>query len=92
MPTTAAATHDWYTIVSFGWYGPLTVSPPRGPWHGAEAAEEALDRWAARAGQHAGSAMAAMSIRIVGPFCSRAVAQAADISDYPDHLCSHTAA
>jgi len=85
-------THDWYTILtanSARW--PLTVHVPAGPWHGRERAEAALEHWERRAGDQAGSAVSAMSIRIAGPFCSRSIARRADISDYPEQLCHHRA-
>lgn len=79
------STHDWFTVVSFGG----NSGAPSGPWHGEEAAREALGRWQDRMGSEAGTAIAAHSIRIVGPFCTRSAAQDADISDYPRHICRH---
>lgn len=80
-------THDWFTVVSFGG----NAGAPRGPWRGQDVAREALGRWQDRMGAEAGTAMAAHSIRIVGPFCTRIAAQAADISDYDRYLCRHPA-
>lgn len=76
--------HDWFTTVSFG-----GGSQPRGPWHGEDAAHDAMDRWSARRGHLAGTEAAAHTIRVVGPFCTRAEAREADISDYLSHTCKH---
>lgn len=72
-----SARRDWYTIARAGWYGPLRDSqaPPVGPWHGFDNAHEALVAWRLRVGEHAGSAEAAMAIRVRGPFSTREVAQ-----------------
>ena len=76
------ASHDWFTTVGFG-----GNPAPTGPWHGEDAAGEALDRWAARTRWQAGTLQAAHSIRIVGPFCTREAARRTDISDYLDEVC-----
>jgi hypothetical protein len=78
------AGHDWYTIVSFG-----GGSQPRGPWHSEDAAHEAMDRWYRRRGHYAGTEVAAHSIRVVGPFCTRRAAQETDISTYLEDSCHH---
>jgi hypothetical protein len=80
----------WYTTMSQGGAS-VTAYPtdwPRGPWRSAEEGEAALRRWAERRGVTAllGTIRAAHAIRIVGPFPSRRVARAADISDYATHL------
>ena len=80
--TATSGSHDWFTVVTFGSGRPIV-----GPWHGAEAAEAAMDRWAGREGASAGSFVAAHNMRIVGPFCTRAQAREADICDYLDNVC-----
>lgn len=71
--------HDtgWWTIHRWGWYGPLDIaSPPVGPWRSEDEARDALARWVRRAGADGGSAVAAMNIRVAGPFGTRAQARA----------------
>ena len=79
---TTTRQHDWFTVLG-------SIRPIVGPWHGEDAAESALDRLAARMGADWGTFAATNSLRVAGPFCSRREALAADISDYPDHLCDH---
>lgn len=83
----STATHDWYTVVSFGgaYHNHM---PPTGPWRGLDAAQAAMDRWA-DGNPDAGSLRAATNASIVGPFCTRARAAEADISDWPSHTCRH---
>lgn len=82
---TGPGPHDWWTVVSFGGDG----GAPAGPWRGETAAREAFGRWQDRQGAAAGTLIAAHTLRIVGPFCSRSKAQDADISDYDRQLCPH---
>lgn len=78
----ARATAKWWTAVSFG----SSYDGPRGPWLGKQAAERAVSAWRARKGAEAGSIEAASSLRIVGPFATRAIARNADISDYTNYV------
>jgi hypothetical protein len=48
-----------------------------------EDCENALARWRQRAGHLAGTAEAAHSIRVAGPYSTRARARRADISEQP---------
>lgn len=73
---------EWWTTVSFG----ALYDGPSGPWKSEEAAAGAMSHWRDRKGADAGSIEAASSLRVVGPFRSRAIARQADISDYPKHL------
>ncbi len=72
----------WFRIVSFGSYGEVN-GPPARAYRGREAADAARRRWCDRLGSEAGSAMAAMSVRIVGPFRTRERARRASITDRP---------
>lgn len=76
------STHKWWTIVQHGSYG-NTAPTPRGPWHTEDDARAALQRWRERQGSEAGSAEAATSVRIYGPYRTRAAALDADISQRP---------
>ncbi len=89
--TTTHRTHDWYTVVSFGGAFQRQM-PPVGPWHGAEAAEEALGDWVWRMAAEGGSIMAATHAQVVGPFCTRQRARDTDISDWPQRVCRHDSA
>ncbi len=71
----------WYRIVSFG-SGPYEM-PPVGAWPNRDAAAAALDRWRERAGWGAGTREAAHSVRIYGPYRTRAEARDGDISEAP---------
>ena len=72
--------NDWYIIVRSG-SGPYPM-PPRGPFDGIDAAEDAIERWRSKVGSLAGTIMAAHSIRIYGPYCTRHEAMSGDISEF----------
>lgn len=80
-----ARTASWHAIVHFGSSGNCP-SAPHGPYRSREEADEALSRFLRRLGADGGSYAAATSVRVVGPFPTRAVARDADISDYPRHI------
>jgi len=63
---------EWWVCATFG-TGPYRM-PPRGPWRGRRTAELALDRWAQHAGYLAGTITAAHSVRLRGPYRTRAKA------------------
>lgn len=69
-----SGSNDWFTIQRFGLYGDAP-SPPVGPWHGEDAARKALRAWIQRTGSEAGSAIAAMRIRVHGPYATAAAAK-----------------
>ena len=69
---------EWYTVV---WIGDCDA--PRGPWRTTAEARAALGRWSERLGWEAGSVEAACTVRIVGPYDTRAAARRADISTAP---------
>lgn len=87
MPT--EPTHDWYAIVLEG--RPPWPRPPRGPWHGRAAAEEALKLWQARATDAAGI-VSHHRITITGPFCTSAIARYVCLQDHEEWLCPDTEA
>lgn len=71
----------WYAIVAFGDpESTVRARLPRGPFASVDGAREALSRWRARAGWLAGTAEAAHSIRVVGPYATRREARAADVA------------
>ena len=67
----------WYTIVTEG----TACTVPRGPWRSTDEAYGAVERWSAQRGHLAATELKAATARIVGPFASRDLARAADISD-----------
>jgi len=76
---------EYYAIVYCG--DPERTAPrtrfPRSAVGSREQVEGALDRWRSRAGWLAGTAEAACSVRVAGPYSSRARARRADISEAP---------
>lgn len=72
----------WYAIVAFGSPDSTVAArfPARKVGHYNEVSD-ALDAWRERAGHLAGTAEAACSVRIAGPFRTRAEARNADISE-----------
>lgn len=75
------STADHYAIVCHG-DPDATVRArfPRGTTGSLDECRGALARWRDRAGSLAGAAEAACSVRIVGPYATRAAARRADIS------------
>lgn len=67
----------WYTIVTRG----TDCTVPRGPWRTTDEAYDAVARWKTQRGHLAGGELARATARLVGPFASRDLARAADISD-----------
>ena len=67
----------WYTVVTRG----TDCTVPRGPWQSTADAYEAIARWKVRRGHLAGTELDTATARLVGPFASRDLARAADISD-----------
>ena len=67
----------WYTIVTKG----TACTVPRGPWRSTAEAHDAVAGWSARRGHLAATELKAATARLVGPFASRELARAADISD-----------
>ncbi len=67
---------NWYTFVRFG----SDPMPARGPFKSVEEADEAMEAFRFRYGHLAASYLASGSVRMVGPFPSRAKARNADIS------------
>lgn len=65
----------YYTFVCFG-SGPM---PARGPFRSLEEADEAMARFQSRHGYVAGTYLASGSVRLVGPYPTRAKALVADI-------------
>ena len=78
--TTHNADDGWFSILRWGHCNAYPM-PPRGPYRGRREALEALGRWRERAGSLAGTIEAAHSVRLAGPFATRAAARNADISD-----------
>lgn len=74
--TTPTADTGWWTTVGFG-----GTPTPRGPWHSRADAEDAVARWEERTGSEAGTLLAAHSVRIQGPYSTRAAARDGDISE-----------
>jgi len=70
----------WYAVVSWGPH----YDGPCGPYRSYGEAREALGRWSNRKGAEAGTIMAAASVRIYGPYGTRAAARKADISTHPN--------
>lgn len=68
---------EWFTPVGCG-SGP---KPARGPFTSTEAALAAVERFRQRYGQHADTYLRSGSVRIAGPYPTRAKAAKADISD-----------
>jgi hypothetical protein len=68
---------NWYKILTVGQH----YDGPRGPYRSRDDAETALAVWRERKGCLAGSIEAASSLRITGPYPTRAVARDADISE-----------
>jgi hypothetical protein len=68
--------NTWYTFVSFG----SDPMPARGPFRSIEEADAAMENFQARHGHLAGTWLASGSVRMVGPYPTRAKALAADIS------------
>ena len=69
----------WYTYVRAG----LNPMPAKGPFSSIEEADAAMERFTFREGYRAGTYLASGSVRLVGPFATRAEALDADISTAP---------
>jgi len=69
-------TNTWYTYVRFG----SDPMPARGPFRSIEEADAAMENFQARYGHLAGTYLASGSVRLVGPYATRAKALDADIS------------
>ena len=66
----------WFTYVRFG----SDPMPARGPFRSIEEADTAMENFQGRYGHLAGTYLASGSVRLVGPFATRAKALNADIS------------
>ena len=75
MTETNHETSGWYGYSRAG-SGPYRM-PPRGPWSSESEAQDALDRWRESVGSIAGTVEAAHSIRLAGPYRTRAAARRA---------------
>lgn len=74
------AVNTWYAIVWHGSFGRYR-QPPTGPWPSLEHARQAAAAWRDRIGADQGATPAHTTVRIVGPYRTRAEARNADISD-----------
>lgn len=66
----------WYTYVRFG----SDPMPARGPFRSIEEADVAMENFRGRYGHLAGTYLTSGSVRLSGPYATRAKALAADIS------------
>lgn len=70
------ANKTYFTFVRFG----SDPMPARGPFTSIQDANDAMDRFNSRYGHLAGTYLASGSVRLVGPYSTRAKALNADIS------------
>jgi hypothetical protein len=67
---------EYYTIVGFGSH----PKPARGPFNSIDKADDAVDRFRSKYGYKAGEYLSAGSVRLIGPFDTRAAAARASIN------------